>query len=127
MPFRVDNERREKHFLLADREESRSRTQGKVCTPTELFEVRGGDGLAGSASAVVKFLIEQLRFDQHPMDPCLFNLRERSSRGLPVTRRCVEVLLWRCLSVLGEVCVESWEFTLSIKSMEGEAYDGKMR
>ena len=52
--------------------------------PDRFFEVRGGYGLGDEPQlwwkTFEKFLIEQQAFDQHPMDPCVFSLRERSSR-----------------------------------------------
>ena len=52
--------------------------------PDQLFEVNGGNGLGDQLqqwwTTFEKVLAEQLGFDQHPMDPCVFILREPVSR-----------------------------------------------
>ena len=69
-----------------------------------------------------KLLIEQLGFDQHPMDPCVFILREPSSRWNELHD---DILVIPSVDVGPPV--ESWGFTWIIKSMGGEAYDGSLR
>ena len=79
-------------FLLADRE---GRPKGPLYVtmpksyvkegthPDQLFEVKGGYGLGDQPQqwwrTLERFLFEQLGFCQHPMDPCVFILRELSS------------------------------------------------
>ena len=50
----------------------------------QLFDVRGGYGLGDQPQqwwrTFEKLRSEHLGFDQHPMDPCVFILREPSSR-----------------------------------------------
>ena len=60
---------------------------------------------------------------QHPMDTCVFILREASSRWNELHDDILVIPLK--MLVLQEVCVQSRGFT--IKSMEGEAYNGRMR
>ena len=76
-------------FLLADREE---KPKGPLYVtmpksyvkegmhPDQLFEVKGGYGLGDQPQqwwqTFGRFLVEQLGFCQHPMDPCVFILRE---------------------------------------------------
>ena len=79
-------------FLLADREERPKEaldvTMPKFYVkegmhPDQLFEVKGGYSLGDQPQqwwrTFERFLIEQLGFCQHPMDPCMFILREHSS------------------------------------------------
>ena len=82
-------------FLVADHQE---RKNGPIYVtmpkdyvmeghhPDQLFEVVNGYGLGDQPQqwwrTFERFMIEELKFEQHPMDPCIFMLRETVSPEL---------------------------------------------
>ena len=63
----------------------------------------------------------EMGFDQHPKHPCVFLLREPSSRWNELHDDVLVIPSGDVGLVLKEVCMESWESTFTAKSMVAEA------